>query len=165
MNREIKAPIDKDTAKSLRAGDYVKITGTIYTARDAAHKKLFKLLQNNEQLPFKLKNSIIFYAGPCPANETEIIGPIGPTTSSRMDIYTADLYERGLLATIGKGERSEKVIEAIKKNKGKYFTITGGIASLLKNCIKSAKVIAYPELGAEAIYKLDVEKLPVIVLA
>jgi len=149
--------------RSLKSGEQILLSGKIYTARDAAHKKIAELLNNNKKLPFDLNNSIIFYAGPCPANENEIIGPIGPTTSSRMDVYTPDLYKNGLLATIGKGGRSELVNETIKQTNGKYFTITGGIASLLKDCIKSAKIIAYPELGAEAVYELTVENLPVFV--
>ena len=125
--------------------------------------KLIELIQAGQDLPFELVNAIIFYAGPCPNAPDEIIGPIGPTTSARMDKFTAVLYEQGLLATIGKGERAKEAKSAIQKYNGKYFTITGGVATLLKNHIKSAKIIAYPELGAEAIYELEVEKLPVMV--
>lgn len=149
--------------KNLRAGEAVAITGKIYTARDAAHKKLEELITKNKDLPIDIKNAIIFYAGPCPANKNEIIGPIGPTTSARMDKFTPKLYEMGLLATIGKGERNQAVKLAAEKYNGKYFTVTGGVASLLKKSIKSAKIVAYPELGAEALYELEVENFPVMV--
>ena len=144
--------------KSLQKGRQILLSGKIYTARDAAHKKLMELLKADLPLPIEIKNSIIFYAGPCPANTNEVIGPIGPTTSSRMDIYTPELYKLGLLATIGKGERSKEVYEVMQQTSGKYFVVTGGVASLLKSCVKSSEIIAYPELGAEAIYELNVEK-------
>lgn len=154
---------DIEKIRALKSGEKIFLTGKIYTARDAAHKKLCELLKNNSTLPIDIKNAIIFYAGPCPASNEEIIGPIGPTTSARMDVYAPVLYKNGLLATIGKGERSQEVIESIEDNNAKYFTITGGVAALLKSCVKSAKVVAYPELGPEAIYELEVEKLPLFV--
>jgi len=157
------ATSDVEKIKSLNKDTFIALSGKIYVARDIAHKKLVELIRNNQQLPFDIKNSIIFYAGPCPNMPNEIIGPIGPTTSARMDVYTPELYKVGLLASIGKGERSNDVCEAIRKANGKYFTITGGVASLLKNCVKASKIIAYPELGPEAIYELEVEKLPVMV--
>ena len=150
-----------DEFKKLKVGQEILLTGTIYTARDAAHKKLVEMIKNKEQLPFELKNSMIFYAGPCPKKENEIIGPIGPTTSKRMDKFAPILYENGILATIGKGERSNEVIQSINKNNAYYFSVQGGVAALLQSCIKSSEIVAFEELGAEAIYKLYVEKLPV----
>jgi len=152
-----------DRIRELKPGTNFLLSGKIFTARDAAHKKFDEAIAENRNLPFDIRNSIIFYAGPCPNNKNEIIGPIGPTTSARMDKFTPELYKRGLFATIGKGERSEEVKSAIDKYKGKYFTLTGGVASLLKKCVKSSKIIAYSELGAEAVYELEVEKLPLIV--
>lgn len=147
--------------KALKAGEEVLLSGTIYTARDMAHKRLAEMIKNNEKLPFELKNSIIFYAGPCPAKADEIIGPIGPTTAKRMDKFAPLLYEKGVLATIGKGERSTDVKNSIEKNHALYFSVQGGVASLLQNCVKAAEIVAFDDLGAEAIYKLKVEKLPV----
>ncbi len=147
--------------KNLEINSEILLTGTVYTARDAAHKKLVEMIEHGMESPFNLQNSIIFYAGPCPKNENEIIGPIGPTTSKRMDKFAPVLYDNGVLATIGKGERAEKVINSIKENSALYFSVQGGVASLLQSCVKSAEVIAFEELGAEAIYKLYVEKLPV----
>ncbi len=150
--------------KKLKRTRMIELSGKIYVARDAVHQKFKELIQNDKELPIDLKNAIIFYAGPCPANENEIIGPIGPTTSARMDEITPYLYFcKGLLATIGKGYRSEDVYVAMKSVHARYFTITGGVASLLKKCVKSAKIIAYEELGAEALYELEVENLPVMV--
>ena len=154
-----------EIVRQLKKGENILLSGKVYTARDAAHKKFAEILKKNEKLPFDIKNAVIFYAGPCPASSFEIIGPIGPTTSSRMDLYAPELYSLGLLAVIGKGERSDKVYAAMKKFNGKYFTVTGGIASLLQNCVKSARIIAYPELGAEAVFELEIENLPVIVNA
>ena len=150
-----------DKLKNLELYQEVFLTGTVYTARDVAHKRLVNMLENNEEMPFDLKNSIIFYAGPCPKNENEIIGPIGPTTSKRMDKFAPILYENGVFATIGKGERSNDVAQSISKNKALYFSVQGGVAALLQSCVKSAEVIAFEDLGAEAIYKLYVEKLPI----
>ena len=149
--------------KKLPVGTNIELTGKIYTARDAAHKRFDELLLNGEKLPFDIHNAIVFYAGPCPAAKGEAIGPIGPTTSARMDKFTPLLYKNGMLASIGKGERAQDVIAFIRAYGGKYFTMTGGVASLMKSCVKSAKVIAYPELGAEAVYELEVENLPLIV--
>lgn len=150
---------DIEAVKNLKTGEKILLTGKIYTARDQAHKRL---LASNEK-PFEIKNAIIFYAGPCPAKPDEIIGPIGPTTSSRMDDYTQKLLEDGLLATIGKGERSPQILEDIQKYNAVYFTAIGGIASLLSQCVKSSKLIAYEDLGPEAIYELEVEKMPLFV--
>jgi len=146
--------------KSLNAGDEILLSGTIYTARDMAHKKLVEMIEKGEELPFELKNSIIFYAGPCPKKDGEIIGPVGPTTAKRMDKFAPLLYEKGLLASIGKGIRSQEVKNSIEKNNAVYFSVQGGVASLLQNCVKKAEIVAFEDLGAEAIYKLEVEKLP-----
>lgn len=157
--KEVKTD-DIEAIRNLKIGEKILLTGKIYTARDQAHKRLLA----DSQKPFEIKNSIIFYAGPCPASPKEIIGPIGPTTSTRMDSYTEELLEQGLLATIGKGERSEEILRAHQKHGAVYFTATGGVASLLAQCVKSSKLIAYPELGPEAIYELFVEKMPLFVL-
>lgn len=152
---------DVETLKKIKYGQEFLLSGVVYTARDAAHKKLVEIINRKDKLPFDLKNSIIFYAGPCPKNEKEVIGPIGPTTSKRMDKFAPILYENGVLATIGKGKRAFEVEQSIKDNNSLYLSVQGGVASLLQNCIKSAQVVAFEELGAEAIYKLIVEKLPV----
>lgn len=147
--------------RNLKIGEQILLTGEIFVARDAAHLRLFEMIERNEKLPIEIKDKIIFYAGPCPSKPGETIGPIGPTTSSRMDRFAPTLYERGLLATIGKGERSQQVCDSIKKNSSVYFTLTGGIASLIASKVKKSELIAFEEFGAEAIYKLQVEKLPV----
>lgn len=164
METHITAPIDKKTAASLKAGDYVYITGTIYTARDAAHKRMQETLQKGEQLPFDIKNQMIYYMGPSPAREGRPIGSAGPTTASRMDKYAPDLLELGLGAMIGKGKRSQAVIDAMIRNQSVYFAAVGGAGALLSKCIKKSDVIAYDDLGAEAIRKLEVENFPVIVV-
>ena len=151
---------DIETVKNLKTGEKILLTGKIYTARDQAHKRFLE----DEKKPFEIKNSIIFYAGPCPAAPDEIIGPIGPTTSARMDVFTEKLLKMGLLGTIGKGERSDEIIKAFQKHNAVYFGATGGAASLLGQCVKSSKIIAYPELGPEALYELYVEKMPLFVL-
>ena len=159
----ISLPLKKEDIESLKAGDKVLLTGEIYTARDAAHKKFIEALEQGESLPVDLKDQIIYYTGPCPAIEGEVIGPAGPTTSGRMDKYTPTLLELGLKGMIGKGERSPEVIESIKQNKAVYFTATGGVACLLARQIKTSQVVAYPELGAEAVYRLEVQDFPVTV--
>lgn len=151
---------DTEAVKNLKTGEKILLTGKVYTARDEAHKRL---LADNKK-PFEIKDSIIFYAGPCPAAPNEIIGPVGPTTSARMDVYTEKLLEQGLLGTIGKGERSDEIIQAHQKHNAVYFGATGGVASLLGKCVKSSKLVAYPELGTEAVYELTVEKMPLFVL-
>ena len=164
-NNETKEIVANDTEKirELKEGENILLTGEIYVARDAAHKKLSELLKANKPLPFDIKDKIIFYAGPCPAMPGEIIGPIGPTTAGRMDKYAVELYENGLLATIGKGSRTEELEGYIRKNNRIYFSMQGGVASLMKTCVKKSEIIAFEELGAEAVYKLYVEKLPVTV--
>ena len=164
MDKYIKAPIDDEVVNSLKAGDYVYITGTIYTARDAAHKRMYEAINNGESIPFELKNNIIYYLGPSPAREGQVIGSAGPTTSSRMDKYTPLLLENGLKGMIGKGKRSNEVIKSMHKNNAVYFAAIGGAGALLSKCIKKAEVIAYDDLGTEAIRKLEVENLPTIVV-
>ena len=146
---------DIEKFKTLRMGDKINLSGTIYVARDMAHKRMVEAIQTGEKLPFDIKNSFIFYAGPVPKKENEIIGPIGPTTSKRMDKYSKILYENGVFATIGKGEREEYF--------GLYLTATGGVACLLQDCVKQSEIVAYEDLGAEAIYKLEVENIPLTV--
>lgn len=164
MDKYIKVPIDDEVVNSLKAGDYVYITGTIYTARDAAHKRMYEAINNGESIPFELKNNIIYYLGPSPAREGQVIGSAGPTTSSRMDKYTPLLLEHGLKGMIGKGKRSNEVIKSMHKNNAVYFAAIGGAGALLSKCIKKAEVIAYDDLGTEAIRKLEVENLPTIVV-
>ena len=164
MDKYIKAPIDDEVVNSLKAGDYVYITGTIYTARDAAHKRMYEAINNGESIPFELKNNIIYYLGPSPAREGQVIGSAGPTKSSRMDKYTPLLLEHGLKGMIGKGKRSNEVIKSMHKNNAVYFAAIGGAGALLSKCIKKAEVIAYDDLGTEAIRKLEVENLPTIVV-
>ncbi len=155
---------DIEQLRKLKCGENVNLTGEIYVARDAAHKRMQEMTAKGLALPFDVKDKIILYAGPCPAKEGEIIGSIGPTTAGRMDKYATDMYKCGLLATIGKGNRSEEVINVIKKNKGKYFTITGGIAALLADKVMKSEIIAFKDLGTEAIYKLSVKNFPVNVV-
>jgi len=144
-------------------GDSVLISGTIYTARDAAHKRLIKLIEEGKELPIDIKDSIIYYAGPTPAKPGNVIGSVGPTTSYRMDSFTPMLLDRGLRGMIGKGLRSKEVIESIKKNRGIYFAAIGGVAAIIGKCIKKVEIVAYEDLDSEAIRKLEVKDLPVIV--
>lgn len=164
MEKYINTPIDDKIVSELKAGDYVYLTGTVYTARDAAHKRLYEALQRGEDIPLELQNNIIYYLGPSPAREGQVIGSAGPTTSSRMDKYTPLLLEKGLKAMIGKGKRSDEVIESMHKNHAVYFAAIGGAGALLSKCIKKSEVIAYEDLGTEAIRKLEVENLPIIVV-
>jgi len=164
MNQNITVPFTNDDYLSLKSGDYVYLSGTVYTARDAAHKRLYDTMKNNEELPIDLKGNIIYYLGPSPSREGQVIGSAGPTTSSRMDRYTPDMLDAGLKGMIGKGKRSKEVIESIKKNKAVYFAAIGGAGALLSKCIKKAEVVAYEDLGTEAIRKLQVENLPVVVI-
>ncbi len=164
MDKYIKTPLEEEVVRQLKAGDYVYLTGTIYTARDAAHKRMYEALQKKEPIPFDIKDNIIYYLGPTPAKTGQIIGSAGPTTSSRMDKYTPTLLDLGLKGMIGKGKRKEEVIESMKKNCAVYFAAVGGAGALLSKCILSCEVIAYEDLGTEAIRKLTVENLPVIVV-
>jgi len=159
----LKTPLTDNIIESFRIGDKVYISGIIYTARDAAHKRLVELIDNGKEIPFNIKNQIIYYVGPSPAPPGKPVGSCGPTTSYRMDVYTPKLLEKGLKASIGKGNRSETVIEAMKKHKAVYFVATGGAAALLANKVKKADVIAYEDLGAEAIMRLEVLNFPVVV--
>ena len=164
MDRKIQVPISKEDAKSLRAGDYVYLTGTIYTARDAAHKRMQEALDAGQPLPIEMDRNVIYYMGPSPAREGRPIGSAGPTTASRMDKYAPNLIDLGLGAMIGKGKRSQAVIDAIVKEKAVYMAAVGGAGALLSKCIKESEVIAYDDLGTEAIRKMRVENLPVIVV-
>lgn len=165
MDKHITAPITKEVSRTLRAGDYVYITGTIYTARDAAHKRMDETLAKGEALPINIENQVIYYMGPSPAREGRPIGSAGPTTASRMDKYAPKLLDLGLTAMIGKGKRSQEVLEAVKRNESVYLAAVGGAGALLSKCIKSSEVVAYDELGTEAIRKLEVKEFPVIVVA
>lgn len=164
MDKYINAPISKEDAASLKAGDYVYITGTIYTARDAAHLRMNETLDRGETLPIDMENNIIYYMGPSPAREGRPIGSAGPTTASRMDKYAPRLLDLGLKGMIGKGKRSEAVKDAIIRNGAVYFAAVGGAGALLSKSILSSEVVAYDDLGTEAIRKLEVEKFPVIVV-
>lgn len=164
MERHITAPFDKKLAGELEAGDYVYITGTIYSARDAAHKRMYESLLKGEEIPMELKDQVIYYLGPTPAREGQVIGSAGPTTSSRMDKYTPLLLEKGLNGMIGKGKRSKEVIDAIVSRKAVYFAAVGGAGALLSKCIKKSEVIAYEDLGTEAIRRMEVENFPAIVV-
>ena len=164
MDKYINAPISDEDAKSLHSGDYVYITGTIYTARDAAHKRMAEALAAGQPLPIDMKNNIIYYMGPSPVREGRPIGSAGPTTASRMDKYAPDLLDLGLKGMIGKGKRSQAVIDGIVRNGAVYFAAVGGAGAILSKCIKKSTVIAYDDLGTEAIRELEVENLPVIVV-
>lgn len=164
VRKKITLPLDKEIIKELKAGDLLLLTGELYTARDAAHKKLFDLINNNQELPINIKNETIYYAGPCPAKPGEIIGSAGPTTSGRMDKYAPLLIKNGLIGMVGKGARSKTVIDAMTQNGSIYFGATGGAGALISQCVKSARIVAFPELGTEAIRRLYVENFPVTVL-
>lgn len=160
----IHTPLTKDEAQKLKAGDTVLLTGVIYTARDAAHKRMCEALERGEELPFPLQDAVIYYVGPTPAPPGRVIGSAGPTTSGRMDAYAPRLMEEGLRGMIGKGERTDAVIESMKKNGAVYFAATGGAAALLASRIKAAKVIAWEDLGTEAVRRLEVEDFPLTVV-
>ncbi|MCR4617488.1 MAG: Fe-S-containing hydro-lyase [Lachnospiraceae bacterium] len=160
----IQVPFPKEVSEGLRAGDYIYLTGTIYTARDAAHKRMYEALEKGEQLPFDIEGNVIYYMGPSPARDGRAIGSAGPTTASRMDKYAPKLLDLGLLGMIGKGKRTQEVKDAIIRNKAVYFAAVGGAGALLSKAIKSSEVIAYDDLGTEAIRKLTVENFPVIVV-
>jgi len=161
--RELQTPVGKEQLATLASGDLVNLSGVLYTARDAAHQRLVARLEAGEPLPFALENQALFYVGPSPTPPGKIIGSCGPTTSSRMDPYTPLLLEQGLKIMIGKGPRSQEVVQAIQRHKAAYLVATGGAAALLAQCVKKAELIAYPDLGPEAIYRLEVEKMPLIV--
>lgn len=164
MEHKITVPIKKDELKSLKAGDTVLISGTIYTARDAAHKRMAEEFEKTGSFPIDLKDQVIYYAGPCPAKPGEVIGSCGPTTAGRMDAYSPLLFDNGLSCVIGKGSRNEAVKNSMLSNGAVYFGASGGAGALIAGCIKSAEVVAYEDLGTEAIRKLEVENFPVVVL-
>ena len=164
MDRHISVPLTDEVAGSLRAGDYVYLTGVIYTARDAAHKRMYEALGQRKELPFDMRNNVIYYMGPSPAREGRTIGSAGPTTASRMDKYAPALLDLGLKGMIGKGKRSQAVKDAVVRNRAVYFAAVGGAGALLSRSIISSEVIAYDDLGTEAIRKLEVRDFPVIVV-
>lgn len=164
MEKKIHAPLVSEEIKELRAGDYVYITGTVYTARDAAHKRMEEALNQGSPLPLDLKDNVIYYMGPSPARQGRPIGSAGPTTASRMDKYAPKLLDLGLKGMIGKGKRSREVVEAVKRNGCVYFAAVGGAGAILSKCIKESKVVAYDDLGTESVRKLYVEDFPCIVV-
>jgi len=161
---KITTPLDEEKVIQLKAGDFVNITGNIYAARDAAHKRIFELIKKGQKLPIEIKGQIIFYAGPTPLKPGYPCGSVGPTTSYRMDPYTPALLDLGLKGMIGKGFRSKEVIDSIKKNKALYFAAVGGAAALIARSVKKSEVIAYEDLGAEAVFRFYVEDFPAIVV-
>jgi fumarate hydratase subunit beta len=164
MSKRVNTPLTDEAVKDLKAGDRVLLNGIIYTGRDAAHKRLVEMIDGGETLPMELQDQIIYYVGPCPAKPGQAIGSAGPTTSGRMDAYTPKLMDHGLRGMIGKGPRSQVVMDSIIKYTGVYFAAIGGAGALLAEAIKEAEVIGFPDLGAEAIYKLRVEDFPVTVI-
>lgn len=164
INKYVNVPLTDETAVSLRAGDYVYLTGTIYTARDAAHKRMKETLDRGERLPLDMENNVIYYMGPSPARDGRPIGSAGPTTASRMDKYAPALLDLGLKGMIGKGKRSQGVKEAVVRNEAVYFAAVGGAGALLSRSIVSSEIIAYEDLGTEAIRRLEVKDFPVIVV-
>lgn len=164
MEKRITMPLTAEKAAQLHCGDNVLLSGVIYTGRDAAHKRLTALIDAGKELPFDVKDSVIYYVGPAPAKPGQVIGSAGPTTSYRMDAYAPALLDLGLKGMIGKGKRSPEVIESMKKNGAVYFGAIGGCGALLSKCIRKAEVICYEDLGAEAVRRLEVENLPVVVI-
>lgn len=165
MDRYIQTPLTEEKTKELHAGDYVYLTGTIYTARDAAHKRMQEALDAGKELPIAMQDAIIYYMGPSPAREGRPIGSAGPTTASRMDKYTPQLLDMGLKGMIGKGKRTKEVLEAIVRNHAVYFAAVGGAGALLSKAIIASEVVAYEDLGTEAIRRLEVKDFPVVVVA
>lgn len=164
MEKKITMPLTEEKTRDLHCGDNVLISGVIYTGRDAAHKRLVELLEQGKELPIDVKDGIIYYVGPAPAKPGQVIGSAGPTTSYRMDAYAPALLDLGLKGMIGKGKRSEEVIASMRKNGAVYFGAIGGAGALLSKCIKKAEVVAYEDLGAEAVRRLEVEDLPAVVI-
>ena len=160
---KISTPLSTEVIRQLRAGDTVELSGEVYTARDAAHARMVEALKNGDPPPFDYEGHIVFYAGPCPAPPGKPIGSVGPTTGGRMDPYSPRLIKAGLRIMIGKGDRSHEVVEAIKAHNGLYFVAVGGVAALLAQCVKTAETIAYDDLGTEAVRRLTVENLPLVV--
>ena len=164
MERKIHAPLISEEISDLRAGDYVYITGTVYTARDAAHKRMEEALNQGQPLPFDVKGNVIYYMGPSPARKGRPIGSAGPTTASRMDKYTPRLLDLGLKGMIGKGKRTQEVADAVVRNQAVYFAAVGGAGALLSKCILESQVIAYEDLGTETIRRLQVKDFPAVVV-
>ena len=164
MEKHITLPLTEEVARSLKAGDKVYLTGTIYTSRDAGHKRMCEALERGEELPFDPTDAVIYYVGPTPAKPGQVIGSAGPTTAGRMDAYAPTMMSVGARGMIGKGARLPEVVEAMKKYSGVYFGAVGGAGALLAKCIKSAELIAYEDLGAEALRKLYVEDMPLVVI-
>ena len=164
MAKKIIAPLSRTAAKELRAGDSCLLSGTIYTARDAAHKRLCALLEAGEELPFEIRDAVIYFVGPTPARPGQVTGSAGPTTSYRMDAYSPALIARGQTGMIGKGKRGEEVVDAMKEHGAVYFGAIGGCGALLGKCVKKSEIVAWPDLGAEAVCCWEVEDLPVIVV-
>ena len=164
MDKHVSVPFDKTVSESLCAGDYVYLSGTVYVARDAAHKRMIEALDKGEKLPFDIKDQTVYYMGPSPAREGRVIGSAGPTTASRMDKYAPRLMDLGMTGMIGKGRRSPEVKDAMLKNNVTYFAAVGGAGALLSKCITDSEVIAYDDLGTEAVRKLTVKDFPVIVV-
>lgn len=164
MEKYIQTPITESITNNLKAGDYIYLSGVIYTARDAAHKRMAETLDRGEDLPFDLKDAVIYYMGPSPARKGQVIGSAGPTTAGRMDKYAPGLLDLGLKGMIGKGKRSKEVIEAVVRNHAVYFAAVGGAGAIISKCIKKSEIICYEDLGTEAIRKLEIEKFPMIVV-
>lgn len=164
MEKYIQTPITESITNNLKAGDYIYLSGVIYTARDAAHKRMAEALDQGEDLPFDLKDAVIYYMGPSPARKGQVIGSAGPTTAGRMDKYAPGLLDLGLKGMIGKGKRSKEVIEAVVRNHAVYFAAVGGAGAIISKCIKKSEIICYEDLGTEAIRKLEIEKFPMIVV-
>lgn len=164
MERHIQTPITEAVTADLKSGDYVYISGTIYVARDAAHKRMIEALERGEELPINIKDSTIYYMGPSPAREGRPIGSAGPTTATRMDKYAPTLLDLGEKAMIGKGKRSQAVVDAIIRNKAVYFAAVGGAGALLSKCIKKSTTVCYEDLGAEAILEIEIENFPAVVV-
>ena len=162
MEKKIALPITREKAREIKAGDACLLSGVIYTARDAAHKRLVELIEKGEPLPFDMKDATIYYVGPAPAKPGQVIGSAGPTTSYRMDAYSPTLIREGETGMIGKGKRGPEVVEAMKKYGAVYFAAIGGAGALLSSCIKKAEIVCYEDLGAEAVRRLEVEDLPVV---
>lgn len=163
MTKKLTLPLKKEDIKTLRAGDSVLLTGELYTARDAAHKRFYDMVQNGEKLPFDVKDQTIYYVGPAPAKDGYVVGPAGPTSSYRMDKYTPMLLDMGMSAMIGKGERSDEVIDAIKKNGAVYFAAIGGAAALISKSIVKVEQVCFEDLGTEAVRRYTVSDFPCIV--
>ena len=164
MTKRIKAPLSREDARALRAGDSCLLSGVIYTARDAAHKRLCALLEAGQELPFEIKDAVIYFVGPTPAAPGQVVGSAGPTTSYRMDAYSPSLIAMGQTGMIGKGKRGPEVVEAMKEYGAVYFGAIGGCGALLGKCVKKSETVAYPDLGAEAVCRWEVEDLPVTVV-